>query len=250
MDGRADAPVESAAYFAVSEVLTNAVKHSAPSASGSTSSTGTERSASPSPTTERAAPGSARARASPASSGGSVHSTASWPSAAPRAVPPWSPWRSLARCPHRRPVPAARRTGPDARGVRLRDRRRRRERARTRPGAGRVGAGRRRGRQYRLPPSHTDEGLQCALQARRERPGLPVLVLSSTWSSCTHGSCSRTARAGSVICSRTGCSTRSSSWTSRTAGRRGRDRDGSAGHSAVAGAAFAHRAAPWAADTT
>ncbi|MBO8193597.1 response regulator transcription factor [Streptomyces oryzae] len=30
----------------------------------------------------------------------------------------------------------------------------------------------------RLPPSFTDEGLQCALQARRKRPGLPVLVLS------------------------------------------------------------------------
>ena len=30
----------------------------------------------------------------------------------------------------------------------------------------------------RLPPTHTDEGLQCALQARRNRPGLPVLVLS------------------------------------------------------------------------
>ncbi|MDT0307560.1 response regulator transcription factor [Streptomyces sp. DSM 44917] len=30
----------------------------------------------------------------------------------------------------------------------------------------------------RLPPSFTDEGLQCALQARREQPGLPVLVLS------------------------------------------------------------------------
>jgi DNA-binding NarL/FixJ family response regulator len=30
----------------------------------------------------------------------------------------------------------------------------------------------------RLPPSHTDEGLQCALAARRTRPGLPVLVLS------------------------------------------------------------------------
>lgn len=30
----------------------------------------------------------------------------------------------------------------------------------------------------RLPPSHTDEGLQCALDARRARPGLPVLVLS------------------------------------------------------------------------
>lgn len=27
----------------------------------------------------------------------------------------------------------------------------------------------------RLPPSHTDEGLQCALAARRARPGLPVL---------------------------------------------------------------------------
>ncbi len=30
----------------------------------------------------------------------------------------------------------------------------------------------------RLPPSFTDEGLQCALAARRDRPGLPVLVLS------------------------------------------------------------------------
>ncbi len=30
----------------------------------------------------------------------------------------------------------------------------------------------------RLPPSFTDEGLQAALTARRERPGLPVLVLS------------------------------------------------------------------------
>lgn len=30
----------------------------------------------------------------------------------------------------------------------------------------------------RLPPTHTDEGLQCALRARQERPGLPVLVLS------------------------------------------------------------------------
>ncbi|WP_018567350.1 response regulator transcription factor [Streptomyces sp. PsTaAH-124] len=30
----------------------------------------------------------------------------------------------------------------------------------------------------RLPPTQTDEGLQCALRARQERPGLPVLVLS------------------------------------------------------------------------
>jgi DNA-binding NarL/FixJ family response regulator len=30
----------------------------------------------------------------------------------------------------------------------------------------------------RLPPSFTDEGLRAALEARRRRPGLPVLVLS------------------------------------------------------------------------
>jgi len=30
----------------------------------------------------------------------------------------------------------------------------------------------------RLPPTYTDEGLQVALAARRENPGLPVLVLS------------------------------------------------------------------------
>ncbi|KJY35215.1 response regulator transcription factor [Streptomyces sp. NRRL S-495] len=30
----------------------------------------------------------------------------------------------------------------------------------------------------RLPPSFTDEGLRAALEARRSRPGLPVLVLS------------------------------------------------------------------------
>lgn len=30
----------------------------------------------------------------------------------------------------------------------------------------------------RLPPSYTDEGLQAAIEARRERPDLPVLVLS------------------------------------------------------------------------
>ncbi|HSD81056.1 MAG TPA: response regulator transcription factor, partial [Solirubrobacteraceae bacterium] len=30
----------------------------------------------------------------------------------------------------------------------------------------------------RLPPTFTDEGIRAALRARRERPGLPVLVLS------------------------------------------------------------------------
>ncbi|WP_432040648.1 response regulator transcription factor [Streptomyces sp. HD1123-B1] len=30
----------------------------------------------------------------------------------------------------------------------------------------------------RLPPTHTDEGLKAALEARRQRPALPVLILS------------------------------------------------------------------------
>src|SRR5688572_8118612 len=30
----------------------------------------------------------------------------------------------------------------------------------------------------RLPPTHTDEGLRAALEARRQMPGLPVLILS------------------------------------------------------------------------
>jgi len=30
----------------------------------------------------------------------------------------------------------------------------------------------------RLPPTFTDEGLRIAIEARRKRPGLPVLVLS------------------------------------------------------------------------
>ena len=31
----------------------------------------------------------------------------------------------------------------------------------------------------RLPPSYTDEGLRAALEARRQVPGLPVLILSA-----------------------------------------------------------------------
>lgn len=30
----------------------------------------------------------------------------------------------------------------------------------------------------RMPPTHTDEGLKAALEARREAPGLPVMILS------------------------------------------------------------------------
>ncbi|GHF76251.1 response regulator transcription factor [Streptomyces thermodiastaticus] len=31
----------------------------------------------------------------------------------------------------------------------------------------------------RMPPTHTDEGIRAAVEARRRRPGLPVLVLSA-----------------------------------------------------------------------
>ena len=31
----------------------------------------------------------------------------------------------------------------------------------------------------RLPPAHTDEGLRAALEARRQVPGLPILILST-----------------------------------------------------------------------
>ncbi|WP_213456886.1 response regulator [Rhizomonospora bruguierae] len=57
-------------------------------------------------------------------------------------------------------VVAAVETGPDLLAALLRER----------PDVGVV--------DVRLPPSHTDEGLQAALAARREVPGLPVLVLS------------------------------------------------------------------------
>ena len=61
--GRADAPVESAAYFAVSEVLTNAVKHSgADRIWVDLRHVGRQCCGSPSPTTAAAARRSGRAR--------------------------------------------------------------------------------------------------------------------------------------------------------------------------------------------
>jgi DNA-binding NarL/FixJ family response regulator len=58
----------------------------------------------------------------------------------------------------------------------------------------------------RLPPSFTDEGLRAALAARREVPGLPVLVLSQYVEQLYLASYSRTEPAASGTCSRTGCS--------------------------------------------
>ena len=56
----------------------------------------------------------------------------------------------------------------------------------------------------RLPPTFTDEGIRAALAARREVPGLPVLVLSQYVDGIA-----RELLAGGrqATCSRTGCST-------------------------------------------
>jgi DNA-binding NarL/FixJ family response regulator len=63
----------------------------------------------------------------------------------------------------------------------------------------------------RLPPTFTDDGLRAALEARRQVPGLPVLVLSSTSSSSTPVSCWPIRQAASGTCSRTACSMTTSS---------------------------------------
>jgi CheY-like chemotaxis protein len=55
----------------------------------------------------------------------------------------------------------------------------------------------------RLPPTFTDEGLRAAIEARRRRPGFPVLILPSTSSSSMRASCSRMVRAEWATCSRT-----------------------------------------------
>jgi DNA-binding NarL/FixJ family response regulator len=45
----------------------------------------------------------------------------------------------------------------------------------------------------RLPSGFTDEGLRAAREARRRVPGLPLLILPSTSSSCMPGNCCPTA---------------------------------------------------------
>jgi DNA-binding NarL/FixJ family response regulator len=57
----------------------------------------------------------------------------------------------------------------------------------------------------RLPPTFTDEGLRAALAARRELPGLPVLVLSQYVERLYARELLAAAAAASGTCSRTGC---------------------------------------------
>ena len=71
----------------------------------------------------------------------------------------------------------------------------------------------------RLPPTFTDEGIRAALAARREVPGLPVLVLSQYVEQLYARELLASGSGGIGTCSRTGCSTAASSWT-RSAGWR------------------------------
>lgn len=64
----------------------------------------------------------------------------------------------------------------------------------------------------RLPPTFTDEGMQAALEARRERPGLPVLVLSQHVEQLYARELLGDGAGGSDTCSKTGCSAPRSSW--------------------------------------
>jgi DNA-binding NarL/FixJ family response regulator len=75
----------------------------------------------------------------------------------------------------------------------------------------------------RLPPTFTDKGLQAALAARRQTPGLPVLVLSQHVQQLyARELLSDGSGGGWGTCSRTGSWTRTSSWT-RYGGWRYRD---------------------------
>jgi DNA-binding NarL/FixJ family response regulator len=69
----------------------------------------------------------------------------------------------------------------------------------------------------RLPPSFTDEGLRAALTARRERPALPILVLSQYVEQLYARELLADGAGAVATCSRTGSSTAPSSPT-RSAG--------------------------------
>ena len=72
----------------------------------------------------------------------------------------------------------------------------------------------------RMPPSHTDEGLRAAVEARRAVPGTPILVLSQYVEvSYADDLLADRPAAGSATCSRTG-SPRSTSSSTRCAGWR------------------------------
>ncbi len=86
----------------------------------------------------------------------------------------------------------------------------------------------------RLPPTLTDEGLQCALEARRKRPGLPVLVLSQHVEQLYARELLADGSGGVGVPAQGPGLRRGAVRGRRTAGRGGRCGDGSAGHPATA----------------
>ena len=183
LPGRLEQPVESACYFAIAEALTNAVKHSGarlvqirirhagrPGARRAADRGHRQRD-------RRRRPGPRQRPAGCGAAAGHLR---------------WHPGReqpgrrpdhhrhggTVRACRRRGPLPAEGGAGPAARGARLRDRCRGRQRARAcceallehKPDVAVV--------DVRLPPSFTDDGLRAAIEARRQIPGLPVLVLS------------------------------------------------------------------------
>ena len=75
----------------------------------------------------------------------------------------------------------------------------------------------------RMPPSHRDEGLRAALEARRRVPGSPILILSQYVEERYAGDYSSRVSAELAICSRSAWPMSATSWTrcigSRTAAR-------------------------------
>lgn len=69
----------------------------------------------------------------------------------------------------------------------------------------------------RMPPTHTDEGIKAAVEARRRHPGLAVLVLSAYVEQSFATELLTAAPTGSATCSRSGSAASSSSWTPCTA---------------------------------
>ena len=65
----------------------------------------------------------------------------------------------------------------------------------------------------RLPPTFTDEGLRAAIEARKEVPGLPILVLSQYVEQLYARELLADRSGGSATCSRIACSTSASSST-------------------------------------
>jgi CheY-like chemotaxis protein len=178
VEPRCSASIEAIAYFTVSEALTNIAKHaSARSASVSVARSGGPAAHRGHRRRPRGRHPGARLRTDRPRAAGR---RGGWDDDRPQSTRrdrPSSPWSCRASSDRRGLGPAA--GGPDPPAVRRRLHGRRRGRRRLRATA------RRRAEQpdlvvvdVRMPPTHTDEGIQAALVIRRQYPAVAVLVLS------------------------------------------------------------------------